>query len=86
MKTSFQTERKVMTSKPTIILAAIAIVVLIAVLGMLFTTGESPAIGGSVHSSTSPFSPMINYHDKPLVDPSASLAKQIEMKDGVIQP
>jgi hypothetical protein len=86
MKTSFQNERKVMISKPTIILAIIAVVVLVAVLGMLFTTGESPVTGGSVHSSSSPFSPMINYHDKPLVDPSASLAKQIEMKDGIVQP
>jgi len=86
MKTSFQTERKVMFSKSTIILSAIAIIVFAAVISMLLMTGESPVAGGSLHSSSSPFSPMINYHDKPLVDPAASLAKQIEMKDGIMKP
>lgn len=83
MNTSYKTERKFMRNKYTIILAVIAIGVLVGVISVLAATGESPATNGSVHSSSSPFSPLINYHDKPLVDPAASLAKQIEIKDGV---
>lgn len=74
-----------MINKTTIILAAVAVVVLAGVIGTLLMTGESPVANGAVHSSSSPFSPVINYHDKALVDPSASLAKQIEIQDGVIQ-
>ena len=86
LKTSFRTERRVMIGKSTIVLSAIAIVVLVGVLSMLLNTGESPVAAGSVHSSNSPFSPVINYHDKPLVDPSATLAKQIEIRDGITNP
>ena len=86
MKTYYKNERKVSIDKTVIILAAVALVVLVGVLATLLATGESMVSNGSVHSSSSPFSPMINYHDKPLVDPAASLAKQIEMKDGVTKP
>lgn len=82
----YRNEKKSKISKATIILAVVSVVVIGGVMGTLLLTGEASAMDGAVHSSSSPFSPMINYHDKPLVDPAASLAKQIEMQDGVAIP
>ena len=83
MTMKYRNEKKVSISKSTIILAVVATVVIVGVLAVLLRTGESPVTDGAMHSSRSPFSPVINYHDKPLVDPAASLAKQIEIKDGM---
>ena len=83
MTMKYRNERKVSISKSTIILATVATIVVIGVLSMLLATGESTVTGGAIHSSSSPFSPVINYHDKPLIDPAASLAKQIEVRDGL---
>jgi len=67
------------SSRITIILGVAVVAMAIVIVGALYASGTSMASSGSVHSSKSPFSPVINKdNSKPEVDPFASLAKKIE--------
>lgn len=66
-------------SRITIILGILVIALAISIIGSLYLSGTAATSNGSVHSTSSLFSPLINNHETPYND-FASLAKQIEAK------
>ena len=72
-----QQSKKLSKNRITLILGVLVLALAISIVASLYLTGTTMTSNGSMHSSSSPFSPLINKDTTPYND-FASLAKQIE--------
>lgn len=70
---------KTSKNRITLILGILVVALAIGIITALYASGTAPTSNGDFHSSSSPFSPLINSKQVPY-DEFASLSKQIEAK------